>query len=230
MAIAYDNVTANEQLSGSSLTFAHTTSGSDTLLFAGTTDGGAVGVSSITYNSVSASLVGNVQIPSDRSIFLYSLIAPANGSNNIVFTLNSSTTNWGGTVITYTGCDQTTNPEASGTDTASGVTSDTTSLTTLTDDAWLTAQCGYTHGTWSASSGTTQRANPAGSSGYVDSGGSVGTAGSYSLGQQTTRPGGTNFAMVIAAIKPAAAASSNIKSIAGVAKANIKSVAGLTLG
>lgn len=92
--IAYDNGTYAQATTGTSLTFSHTTAGSDRLLLVmGHDKQGTTVVTGITYNSVAmtkAVTKANAAGENDRSITLWYLIAPASGANNVVVTASES--------------------------------------------------------------------------------------------------------------------------------------------
>jgi hypothetical protein len=88
-AIAFDSATGDQSISGTSLTFAHTTSGANRLLFVGVgyQNTSADQISGVTYNSVAMTQVGvrKHATQNDRA-YLFALQAPATGANNVVIT------------------------------------------------------------------------------------------------------------------------------------------------
>lgn len=135
MAIAFDSVTATAG-TASGVGLSHTTSaGSNRYMLIGIGVNNGVTVT-VTYNGVSATIVGTSQdvSPGGETLYLYRLINPASGANNVVVT-TSDTLQWEGAIATYTGVSQNA-PEASnkGGNLSSPITA---TLTTLTDNAWL---------------------------------------------------------------------------------------------
>lgn len=139
-AIAFDASSADADTTNS-LTFSHTTGGSDRILFcmAYINEGsGQDRVSGITYNGDAMTLVDKNLIASDYT-YLFYLIAPDTGTNDVVISLNSSVGILGA-CGSYTGADQTSQPDSFDTNTAGpagGATSLTTSTTVVEDDSWL---------------------------------------------------------------------------------------------
>ncbi len=92
-AITYADAYASAAASATSLTFSHTTSGSDRLLGVGfTVYGGPTDrVTSVTYNGVALTEINQITEPLNGAItHFYTLANPALGANDIVITLSSS--------------------------------------------------------------------------------------------------------------------------------------------
>jgi hypothetical protein len=108
MAIAYDTSTdgGNNGGANGTLSWSHTTSGSDRLLIVtlfGDSDGGADDISSITYNSVGLTLLAKrTDAGLFRAMYVYYLLNPASGANNVVVTAGS-THYLGAGAASYTG-------------------------------------------------------------------------------------------------------------------------------
>src|SRR5574343_509793 len=244
MAIARD---ATSQVSsstwynpgGSSYTWSHTCTGSNRALIVGLQTG-SLGdiVTGVTYGGEAMTLVGKHQRQDTSSQFAY-LFAKANptsGANNIVVSLSSGSEPYtAGFGVSYTDVDQTTpieaytanseSPRASGTDY-------TTSVTTLTDNAWLVGIINEESGaTINAITGTTFTIRSGQSHNMVDSNGAKSPAGSYSLGLNRPDPYGEYWISVIGSLKPYSAPSGpvNLKSWNGVAKADLKSINGVAI-
>jgi hypothetical protein len=114
MAIAYDNsTTANAfRTNASSLTFSHTTSGSNRLLVVGvhTVDANSRTITGVTYNGVAMTSLYEYSAFSQRRTGMFYLINPASGANNVVITLSGATASPGtieGAAISFTGVFQT---------------------------------------------------------------------------------------------------------------------------
>jgi len=131
------------------------------------------------------------------SIYLWGLANPASGANDIVATFSGEGTR----VIdacSYTGAQQTTALEASGSASGSGGTA-TKSITTLTDNDWLVGYVRSSGTTPSAGSNTTMRtASAEGGRRMADSGAAQTPAGSFALNYT----GMTNWVVMVAALKP----------------------------
>lgn len=198
--IAFDSATNPAiQNPGTTLTYAHTCSGSNRFLYVGVLTGNAT-VSSVTYNGVAMTEIGSRTAVGSHFISHYYLIAPATGSNNVVVTVASSVLIISG-ATSYTGVAQTSPIDASATNAETTETTTTTNLTTTTDNCWtLLTSRGATDGNTNAGTGTTQRADTAGYIQLFDSNGVITPAGSTSL--QTTQSS-QSTAHQMAAIKPA---------------------------
>lgn len=227
MAIAYDSSAAAGSTSTTSLSYSHTTSGSDRVLvvFAKTYSSSDL-VTGITYAGVSMTKLLTGQDAGGLWSHAYILANPATGANNVVVSLSSA--NYiGSTSHSYTGCKTVSIPDASGS-LNSSVTDVTTTLTTTVDNCWLVGSYNggrpYTPGV-----GTTVRQTQLSSDYLVtfDSNGAKTPAGSYSLaGSQSTATACRNY---IISLAPAPTASSQIKSADGVTLANIKSADGVVI-
>ena len=125
-----------------SLTFAHTVSGSNTLLVVGASlvdvAIGAKVVSGVTYNSVALTKVRadeyeGVDVTLNGEVWY--LIAPADGSNNIVFSFTNGTDSFVGGGLTITGAKQSDQPDANVGTSAGGSTTITDDITTVADNS-----------------------------------------------------------------------------------------------
>jgi hypothetical protein len=186
MAIAYDNATDGGNNGGAtnSLTFAHTCSGSDRILYVGFAgDTSTDDITGVTYSGVSASLVGKIQNTSNRWAYLYRLVGPASGSNNVVISC-TATHYLIGCATSYTGAAQSGQPDANTTNSASA-NSLTTSVTTIADNCWavMMGHSGFTGSPLTAGANTTRRVSDAafGVTNLFDGNAAVTPAGSTSL-------------------------------------------------
>lgn len=141
-AIAFDAVSVTSGYSQSSgATLAHTTSGSNralvvTLHGGGATPGTQFTSQAATYNSVSMTKQYTVTA-GNRQTNQFTLGAPATGSNNVAVTWSGGGTEARIFAVSYTGVDQTTPCEAQNSSSISSGTSAAISVTTLTNNAWL---------------------------------------------------------------------------------------------
>lgn len=236
MAIAFDAFTDITTTTGTSLTYSHTTSGSDRGLVVMSISGGsAINTNSVTYNSVSMTDCGsNISDESSRKYYLWTLIAPATGSNNVVVTMASSTF-IRSTAASYTGVNQTTLVD--GVNTGSSLTGTTPSInvTSTVADTWGVAAIRNDSGNISSGTNLSPR-GAANSIAYADSNGSLGTAGTETLGVTTV--GGNTWILGLL-MRPATSAgpttvktwdgvtqSTGVKTYFGVDLANVKTVDG----
>ena len=218
MAIALDATSFTSSASASSLTWAHTCTGSNRILVV------AIGMDAdttctVTYNGVSMTEIGNAQ----RSVggvktFLFYLIAPTTGTNNIVATLGTSTKVASG-ATSYTGAKQSGQPDSSTATFDDATLTFIVSTTVIAPDCWLVGGTRMQDGLAEPSGlGTTTRTEDpttgAGQKTVVsDSNGTVGT-GSQSL--QWLQGGLDNISGVVASIAPSVSSSANRLALLGV--------------
>lgn len=124
------------------LIYAHTSTGSNRLLItgAGTDNPGGDTISGATYNSVSETLIdkqANAQTALTHWMFLFHLLAPATGANNVAVTRSSSGAVRSDTV-SYSGVKQQVE-EAKNKGGNASTTSFGLGVTVITQDAWIIA-------------------------------------------------------------------------------------------
>lgn len=170
---------------GTSLTYAHTVTGSNTILIVAVVlSGGGDRMGTVQYNSVSATLV-NKQAAAGVNNYMYEyyLIAPTSGTNNIVVQ-PSSGNGIGSGAESLTGAKQSAQPDANNTGTDTGTGTSNSTITTVAANTWLVAFYTATLATPTAGTGTFARVSPVGEAGdqkaLFDSNGTVG-AGSNQL-------------------------------------------------
>lgn len=199
MAIALDTTVNGGLSTSTSLTWSHTCTGSNLILIVSingpvsSTDD----VSGITYNSVALTKIRSQQIPSDRLVSLWYLIAPATGAHNIVASFTG--TYCAGISASYTGVRQSVQPDSSAVGTTSSGSGLTISTITATDNTWLVGGFGdASGGVVSAGANTVVRQSvTAEGNSYGDSNSAQTPAGSHSLA--VTGPT-TNWGGVVASI------------------------------
>lgn len=186
---------------GTSLTWSHTTSGNNRILFVGAFDviGATSQIAGITYAGVSLTKITGSRVAGDRQISLWYLIAPALGANNVVITGSSSVT-LDGQAVSYNGVQQSSQPDASNVNTTTVSTSIITSITTVANNCWtvLVAK-DIAQDTLSAGSGSTLRVNSNGM-GLFDSNGSITPPGSTSM--TVADVSSTSWASAVASFSP----------------------------
>lgn len=226
MAVTFDAQSSGSVNPATTLTVAHTCTGSDRVLLVGLSTNNTTDiVTGITYAGVSMTRL-QAQTGSSGGFYsyLYYLQNPASGTNNIVATASSSSL-MGAISASFTGAAQTSTPDNSnkGTVTGAGTTLDAT-VTVNTANSMLFGHCRGSD-SLAASTGTTSNGtlfSAAFISGYSSS--------TRSTGSQTlsfTRPSADTTLWLLASIAPVAAATSHIKSADGILLANIKSADGV---
>lgn len=148
----FDAITSSAFGGGTTLTFAHTTSGTNRLLRVYVYDGNA-NVTGVTYNGVAMTLINSFTMlggAAGQIIRAFELIAPATGANNVVVT-GSAAMSCYASAASYTSVNQTGQPDGSNTGGAASATSQTTSITTVADNCWL---LGYAYSNNAVTAGT----------------------------------------------------------------------------
>lgn len=158
----------------------------------------------ITYNGVALTAIDKSIQVFNYAAYLYYLIAPATGANNIVVTMSNSST-FSATAVSYTGCHQTTPIDSSNKGNTASGTSLTVSTTVVAANCWLSGMAA-SGGLLSAGTGTTMRRQNTGfpwfTLGSIDSNGTV-SAGAQSL--QVTLGWTDNIHMILASLLPVGA-------------------------
>lgn len=159
MAIAYDAY-SEVNGSGTSATTSHTCTGSNRILIVGVWLPNSDDLTGVTYNSVSMTQIAKKQTGTNSEwLYLYYLVAPATGANDIVAS-QSSSSDIRVRATSYTGAKQTDQPDASATnDSTSTITTLTTNLTTVADNCWTVLFERNGCGSITASTGTTLRSS-----------------------------------------------------------------------
>jgi len=208
MAIAFDVATNGGSTTATSLTYAHTCTGDNRILFVGVLGNvsDTYNITGVTYGGVSLTQISTaIRIPTDRIFGLWMLVNPASGSNDVVASSSPS-----GFIqpdsFSYTGALQTGQPDATGTNVSTTGTSLTASVTTVADKSWAFAYFSCRTGVTSAGASTTSR-DLTTSQLFCDSGADVTPAGSRSLIVNNTQS--VEIAGIICSFSPAAAAAAN---------------------
>lgn len=217
MAITIDSINAGSNQTGSALSFSHTCSGTQRILFmsiiniAANTDD----LTSVTYAGIPMTLIGQALEPVNlRWTYLYYVIAPATGANNI--TVNSvSSTQKVMNAISYNGARQLTVPDASTIGTSAG-NSITGTVTTIADNCWLVGLLGAVGTALTGTGITTLRGTVSSFNKMMDSNGPISPAASASLGATTTATGGIVLVMCSFAATTSQGNFSNISTITNV--------------
>ncbi len=200
MALAFDAIAGADDFSGSatSLTYAHTCTGANRLLvvtvaLVGATDD----VTGVTYNGVALTRIGFVGNAGTQACasFLYYLIAPASGANNVVISVSPGQ-NISGRSVSYTGAKQTGQPDSSATNNTSTGTTLALTTTVVATGSWLASSYFNLNGR-TIPVGTSDR----GGSMLADSNGTVSTGSNTQT--WTTDTSGSAQVGVIASIAPA---------------------------
>lgn len=202
-AIAYDTSSASGlKTTAQTKTWLHTCTGSDLILFVGFFGKGTDNITGVTYNSVAMTFVNKIQLPSDRYIHLYYLIAPDTGEHSVLVS-EDPVDYLSGFSVSYTGVRQSSQPDDYTTKSQASTASMTTTVTTVADNCWtiLLVKKNAT-GQPVAGTGSTLR-QEANDLGIFDSNGVHTPAGEADM--EVTFPSSSTFVSVMASFAPVAA-------------------------
>lgn len=182
-AIAFDAATNGGTSGTTSLTFSHTTTGSNRILIVsvGKIDDGDV-VTGVTYaGTAMTKAIAQPWPPNANSrMELWYLFAPATGANNVVITVSSNTNQVAGAAASYTGALQSGTPDTGFTsENASGARTVTVNVTTA--NSWLVSNYKSADADPTAGTGTGRVGTPAGNPNIMDSNAAVGS-GNQTIG------------------------------------------------
>lgn len=186
MAIAFDAQSSNADAgtTGTSVTVSHTVSGSDRILwtYVNCFRGAGAGdeCTGVTYNGVAMTQAIKYQPRTTTCMYLFYLIAPATGTNNIVASFSASQDEIYCRSASYTGAKQSGVPDNTGQANNDPATSLSVSTTTVADNCWIVAGFYGENGNLAAGTGTTLR-NNATIRTLADSNGSLTPAGVHDL-------------------------------------------------
>lgn len=135
MAIVFDSTSSGT--SAATFNIAHSCTGSNLILIVTTSEDNSNGsVTGITYNSVALTQIGTGVVSGSNTVRMWYLLSPATGTNNITITGSAGNTNMGVCAVSYTGVKQSSQPDASGTNTSGATVSYSESVTTITNNCW----------------------------------------------------------------------------------------------
>uniref|UniRef100_A0A6H1ZT25 Uncharacterized protein n=1 Tax=viral metagenome TaxID=1070528 RepID=A0A6H1ZT25_9ZZZZ len=201
MAITFDAQSASAYSSTTTLTWSHICTGSDRLLVAGIY-AGADSTMSVTYGGVSMTQINRLLMTgaaAGQYIYLFYLLSPATGANNVVSTSGTAVGMYGAG-SSYAGAKQSAQPDASATQaTATSQTTLTTSLTTVADNCWVVGHA-YSGNAVTAGTNTTLRTGSVTALRMLDTNAAQTPAGSHSI--QTTQTPAEFIGHCIASFAP----------------------------
>ena len=184
-AIAFDNSTIDEETTDEQ-TFAHINTGSDLVLFVGVLCSSGDDITGVTYNGVAMTQLVKVDssIPG-RFRYIYGLLNPATGSNNVVVSASGSTSLIS-IASSYTGVDQGQTLTDITDTTQSGATAPTTmNMTSTVDNSWGVMMIRSDNNNLSASTNANEVEKSGAGDGnrtaLYDTGGAITPAGAYTM-------------------------------------------------
>lgn len=190
--VLFDSFSGNTSLSASipndNYTLAHTCSGSDRFLLVAVYTSGGGTISSITYAGTAMSAITSFVESGSVKVYIYGLVNPASGNNNVVVTFTGSQSTGGIDAYSFSGVDQTTGYGAIATLAGSAHTNSISeSITTTQDnsllvDFFMDNRTVYSGSSPISGAGQTQKLSSSTSNGYWcgSSYERTTTAGSYS--------------------------------------------------
>ncbi|NTU69317.1 hypothetical protein HGB13_00595 [bacterium] len=204
MAIAYqESASLGTDNTGLTWTVSYTVAtGTNRILFVGASDVVAASsdITGITYGGVSMTKVAQGRAGSDRYSTLWMLVNPASGANNIVFSRTTSGSYIEAVAISYSGANQTSQPDGTAVNQDTSDPNDNT-ITTTADNCWhLMLVHRASAGTLTAGSNTTIRANNSNNTTFFDGNGAITPAGSNTItcsGVATTVSLGVTFSPAV---------------------------------
>ena len=210
MVIAFDTSAQGSGSGATSINFNITiASNSDRILIVAAGDLGGDTVTGVTHNSVPLTFINKSTVASGDTVSLWYLVAPDTGTQNIVATRTSTTSTFKVNAVVYYGASQTGVPDSSNTNSGNGITTLTTSTTTIADNCW-TVSGTLSSRVISAGAGVTIRENQ-NDNAIGDSNGAITPAGSDSHQYNLSNTSETATAMI--SIAPAVAVASTSGSL-----------------
>lgn len=210
LAIAFDIQAGKTTLSVTNDNYSHTVTGSNPVLVAGLatagTNGNANDPSSIIYNSVAMSQVGNISINgSDRRWFAYYKSAVSTGANTFSYTFSTSKGRLSACTASYSGVSQTDVPDSK-IDKQQAATNFTQTATVVASNCWLWAGESNDSGTPTAGAGLTLRSNGGAVDAQIEEGDSNATVGTGSQSMTFNSTGSWTFGGTIISMAPSGGA------------------------
>jgi hypothetical protein len=182
IAIAFDNASILSTATSTSLTYSFTvgSSGTNRMLFVGVRVT-STATPTVTYAGASMTLVKSATFNFGADVnYLFALVAPATGANNVVVTVGTSS-GLVSSAVSYTGVFQSTTMDNSTSNNTTGSTA-TVTLTTIANNCWTVAFTGASNSsTITAGAGSTLRSNTGQVAAMFDSNGPKTPAGSTSM-------------------------------------------------
>ncbi len=203
MAIAVDANSGLDGGTGTTFTWNHTCTGSNLILWAGVLIEDATITATATYNGVAMNATSNSPqvVNVTQRVYLFFLLNPSTGSNNIVVTTSSSIGGIRARSTSYTGVKQSGQPDALGQNSGVLVTSLATTVTSIADNCWVMGIIRDDTAATTAGASTTLR-NDNGNAVFAiyDTNAAVTPAGLTTLNVNCGTPGG--MVMVAASFSP----------------------------
>lgn len=206
MAIAFDAVSRGEGSSVSSISFSHTTTGSDTVAIGlvAYRKNGDTFVDDVTYNAVALTAVPSGATNNGALYYMeaFYLAAPTTGANTFEVTFGGNTPHDAGVaILTFTGVNQVA-PLGTASVADGDSTTPSVAVSAATDDLVVDGLCIEHAGTLSVGAGQTSRFNEIAAAGFIKHSAST-EPGAVSVTMSWSDSIGGNWALVAVPLKPA---------------------------
>jgi hypothetical protein len=201
MALAFDAVASGQANGTGPFTFSHTTSGANRLLVVGILihAGGGLTVTAVTYNGVAMTVIPSSEVIGTYAVSMYSLIAPASGTNTVSISVSSNAEIGFGSV-SFTGADQTTPFGTANTATGTSTTPSVT-VSSATDEIVMDTGILFHSGTLSVGANQTSRWSSISTGGWVKHFGST-EPGDTSVTMSWSNTTSQGWAIAAVPVKP----------------------------
>lgn len=197
----FDASGGNQSASATALSWSHTCTGQNLVLLVGIFVNSGDNISAVTYNSVPMTQLTKQATGDGTEIYIYGLINPSTGANNVVFTISGGATAIAGVSASYTGAKQSGLPDAvgAGANTASATLA--VSVTTNVANVWVIGIMNHraAQAITSVTNGVQRGAEQASILSLWDSDMSVSPAGSFTMTMNLNGSSAQN-SMVLASV------------------------------
>lgn len=210
-ALAIDAVASSACGSCTSLSYSHTVSGTNRLLWVGPSgyDTGDT-VTGVTYNAVSMTLVPSSAVSNgSHSVSQYGLVAPATGTNTVLISATGYMTDLGGGSVSFTDADQT-NPFGTAVTATGNGTTPSVNVSSAANEIVIDALNILHNGTLAVGAGQTEQYQGIGGFGFSKYGASTET-GSATTTMSWTNSTAQDWAISAVPVKPLAAGGSTLR-------------------
>ena len=230
--ISYDATSDSGTKFGTSGSWNHTVTGSNTGLFAGSINTATSTKSpAATYNSVSMTRQANL-VAFNKEASAFYLTAPATGTNSLAMSF-SSTGEWHGVGISFSGCDATSVLDGSNTGSATGANNVSMNVTTASNGTIVCDVVSNTRSYTSASVGAGQterlKVDYNGGGDLFGSSTEVKTTAGTCAMSWSSSAGTGDWTQAGLGIKSGPVGPANVKTVDGLAIASVKTVNGLAI-
>ena len=200
MAIVFDSGSGATNNGASSVTVAHTIgSGSNRIIWgASFSQGSGDVVTGMTFNGVAMTLAKKQNAVTTAWLYLYYLVNPPIGANNLVVTASIAVTEFNIMGASFSGASQTGLPDATSTN-SGGSSPMTSSLTTIADNCFSVLLTRNTSGATTASTNSTEANAQSGASLFYST---VAKTPTGSQSMSTTYTGGGSWGTIMASFAP----------------------------